>query len=204
MGLPNLAPVLGLFARVIKGVGGVIMQFYDEVNKKRGKQWEASRLVYAANKGDKFYSIIKMGSLPFDLKARVLGATGAGVIGRTYKIQASDVTLGNPDPWYNFNSIIPILPTRVQPETELYAGAEITFITPVINLAVQANKIHADIFAITNAQNQAKGLISQSFGGNHILNPFDYILLELESYDAAQDIMATLEGYEGPLDFKAE
>lgn len=182
-----------------QGTAAGIYQSYDEVNKKRGLQWEASRSVNASSTGDKFYSIIKVGSKDVDLKARTIGATGGGAIGRAYIISDSDVTLGNPDTWYNYNS--KIRPTTSQPEAELYSGSEITFVTPVANLAVEANKIHADIFAVTNTQNQAKGVVFQPFGGNHILAPNDIILLELESFDSSQAITAKLDIYEGDLDF---
>lgn len=182
-----------------RGTAAGICQSYDEVNKKRGLQWEASRSVNASSVGDKFYLIIKVGSRDVDLKARTVGASGGGAIGRAYIIDDSDVTLGNHDTWYNYNS--KIRPTVSQPETELYSGSEITFVTPVANLAVEANKIHADIFSITNTQNQGKGVPFQSFGGNHILASNDLILLELESFDSSQTITAKLDIYEGGLDF---
>lgn len=182
-----------------QGIAAGISQGYEEVNKKRGVQWEASRSVAAVSIGDKFYSVIKTGNLDVDLKARTLGATGGGVIGRFYKILDTDVTLGTPDKWYNYNDSIDISTT--QPEAELYPGSQITFLTPVANLAVESNKIHADIFAITNVQNQGKGVAFQSFGGNHILAKNSVYLLELESFDASQTITAKLDIYEGGLDF---
>ncbi|AGN34369.1 hypothetical protein VPSG_00050 [Vibrio phage pYD38-B] len=182
-----------------QGVAAGISQGYEEVNKKRGVQWEASRSVDAVNIGDKFYSVITTGNVDVDLKGRTLGATGGGVIGRFYKILDTDVTIGTPDKWYNYNDNIDIDTT--QPESMLYAGAQITFLTPVVNLAVEANKVHADIFAITNAQNQGKGVQFQPFGGNHILAKNSVYLLELESFDASQTITAKLDIYEGGLDF---
>lgn len=182
-----------------QGSAANIVQFYDEVNKKRGVAWEASRSIQLTNIGDKVYSIIKVGSKYVDLKSRILGATGGGVIGRAYKISDSDVTLGEPDLWQNYNSSV-----SSQPLTKLYAGSEITFDTPVVDLAVEANKIHADIFAITNIQNQGKGFTPTPFGGNHILNPNDVILLEVESFDASQTATAKVDIYEGILDFYAE
>ncbi|MBY7923717.1 hypothetical protein KW453_15765 [Vibrio fluvialis] len=186
-----------VFEKMKTGQGAVIVQFYPEVNKKKKLEWEASRIVQATSTGDKFYSIVKVGSQYIDLKARELGATGGGLIGRAYKIQASDVTLGTPDKWYNFHSA----GFGQQPETKLYAGAQITFITPVANLAIEANKIAADINAITNIQNQGKGIPIQPMGGNHTYEPELYILLELESFDASQYLAARLEIYEGPLDY---
>lgn len=184
-------------ARMLEqGKAAFTMQFYNEVNKKLGVEWEASRSIDFANVGDTVYSIIKVGAKHVDLKSRILGATGGGVIGRAYKILDSDVTLGTPDKWHNYNSSI-----AGQPLTGLYAGSEITFNTPVVDLAVEENKIHADIFALTNIQNQGKGFTPTSFGGNHILNPNDVILLEIESFDASQTATAKVDIYEGDLDF---
>lgn len=185
-----------------KGEAAHIIQPYPEVNKKRGLAWEVSRLVSAASAGDKFYSIMKVGSKNVDLKDRILGSTGGGVIGRAYRIKPSDVTLNNPVKWFNYRTGVDS--NLIQPETKVYVESDITFNVDVTLLAVEANKIHADIFAITNTQNQGKGIPFLPFGGNHIYEPFDLILLELESYDSLQDITAKLEIYEGWLDFSPE
>jgi hypothetical protein len=194
-----LRPMYDYIVKMSSGVSAFIVQFYNEVNKKRGLEWEASRSIPFSSVGDKVYSIIGVGSKYVDLKSRVLGATGGGVIGRAYKISDADVTLGTPDKWYNYNSSI-----TGQPETMLYPGSEITFVKPVVDLAVEANKIHADIFAITNTQNQGKGFMPAPFGGNHILNPNDVILLEIESFDSSQTATAKVDIYEGELDFYPE
>ena len=194
-----LRPMYEYIVKMRNGVSAYIIQFYNEVNKKRGLEWEASRSIPFTSIGDKVYSIIKVGSKHVDLKSRILGATGGGVIGRAYKISDTDVTLGTPDKWYNYNSSI-----TGQPLTGLYASDQITFVTPVVNLAVEANKTHADIFALTNIQNQGKGFTPTSFGGNHILNPNDVILLEIESFDASQTATAKVDIYEGDLDFYPE
>lgn len=194
-----LRPMFDYISNMGNGENAFIIQFYNEVNKKRGLEWEASRSIPFTNVGDKVYSVISVGAKHVDLKSRILGATGGGVIGRAYRISASDVTLGTPDKWYNYNSAI-----TGQPLTGLYAGSEITFITPVVNLAVEANKLHADIFAITNVQNQGKGFTPTTFGGNHILNPNDVVLLEIESFDATQTATAKIDIYEGGLDFYPE
>lgn len=194
----SLSSVGVLFNRIIKGVGAVISQPYDEVNKKRGKQWEISRSIPFTNIGDKAYSVLRVGAVDVDMKARILGATGGGVIGRAYRIQASDVDLtgSTPDKWYNYNDKI-----LTQPLTEIYPEREVTFITPITSLAVEGNKMHADIFAITNIQNQGKGFTPSEFGGNHIHSPDTYVLYEIESFDASQTAIAKLEMYEGELDF---
>ena len=194
-----LRPMFDYISNMGNGENAFIVQFYNEVNKKRGLEWEASRSIPFTNVGDKAYSVIAVGAEYVDLKSRILGATGGGVIGRAYRISATDVTLGTPDKWHNYNSAI-----TGQPLTSLYPGSEITFVTPVVNLAVEANKLHADIFAITNVQNQGKGFTPTTFGGNHILNPNDFVLLEIESFDATQTATAKIDIYEGGLDFYPE
>ncbi len=194
-----LGPMFDYISNMGNGENAFIVQFYNEVNKKRGLEWEASRSINFSSKGDKVYSVIAVGAEYVDLKSRILGATGGGVIGRAYRISDSDVSLGNPDKWYNYNSFV-----TGQPLAGLYAGSEITFLTPVVDLAVEANKLHADIFAITNVQNQGKGFTPTTFGGNHILNPNDVVLLEIESFDSTQAATAKIDIYEGGLDFYPE
>jgi len=194
-----LRPMFDYISNMGNGENAFIIQLYNEVNKKRGLEWEASRSINFSSKGDKVYSVIAVGAKYVDLKSRILGATGGGVIGRAYRISASDVTLGSPDKWYNYNSAV-----LGQPLAGLYADSEITFLTPVVDLAVEANKLHADIFAITNVQNQGKGFTPTTFGGNHILNPNDVVLLEIESFDSTQTATAKIDIYEGGLDFYPE
>lgn len=193
----SLSALGALFGRMVKGVGAAIIQGYDEVNKKRGKQWEVSRSVQFSSAGDKSYSVLRIGSEYVDLKSRVLGATGGGAIGRAYRIQPADVTFrGTPRTWYNYHSEV-----LTQPLTEVYLSDDVTFNTPIINLAIVGNLIHAPIYAITNSQNQGKGFTPAEMGGNHILAPNDIILLELESFDSSQTATAKLSMYEGELDF---
>lgn len=78
------------------GLRAETLQTYDE----NGTQWEASRRLTGATNGQKYYSIIKTGLMPVDLKQRELGFTGNGVIGRIY-IGFTPVTLPAPDPVYN-------------------------------------------------------------------------------------------------------
>src|SRR5690606_26766802 len=155
----------------------------------------------STSNGQKFYSIIKVGSTyPIDLKSRVIASNGIGVIGRIYEIQSSDVTLGTPDPWYNFRFDI-----TTQPDAKLYAGANITFITPVASLTVAANKRGADIVFRSNSHNNAKGIPLTSQGANRIIYQDRLALLELESLDGQpQSIQAYLEMFEGGLDYPNE
>lgn len=191
----------GMLVRIINGLKAICIQSYREMNAKRGLEWEASREVPSTSNGQKFYSVIKVGSTyPIDLKARVIGADGVGVVGRIYEIQDSDVTLGTPDPWYNFRFDI-----TTQPDAKLYAGANITFITPVTELAVAANQKGADIVFRSNSQNIAKGIELSQQGANRIIYQDRLALLELESLDAqAQFIQAYLEMFEGGLDYPNE
>lgn len=90
-----------MMLNVINGLRGFCVQPYDEMNKKRGLQWEVSREI-SATAGTKYYSILKAGSVhPVDLKSRVLSATGDGIIARVYRITSSDYTGGAADPVYN-------------------------------------------------------------------------------------------------------
>lgn len=191
----------GMLVRIINGLKAICTQSYREMNAKRGNEWEASREVQSTSLGQKFYSIIKVGATnPVDLKARVISTDGVGVIGRIYEIQDSDVTLGTPDPWYNFR-----LDITSQPDAKLYAGANITFITPVTELAVPANKRGADIVFRSNSQQVAKGVDLSQQGANRIIYQNRLALLELESLDGQpQFIQAYLEMFEGELDFPNE
>jgi hypothetical protein len=196
----SLSALGKLFSKMIAGIGAVIIQFYDEVNKKRGLQWEVSRTVPLASTGLKVYSVLRVGAKHVDLKSRVLGATGGGVIGAAYRLQPSDVTFsGSPDLWSNYNSAI-----TGQPLTKIYPSAQVTFNTPVASLAVEAKRIHAKIHAFGSQANNGKGFTPAEFGGNHILNPNDIILLEIESFDADQTASAKLDIHEGDLDYYPE
>lgn len=165
------------------------VQSYDEMNKKRGLQWEASREI-SALAATKYYSILKAGSVhPVDLKSRVLSATGAGIIARVYRITSSDYTGGVADPVYNMRpSIGTILGARV------LTGFTLT--TPVANLT----KRGADLVIRVNSQGAQGGFTPDGFGSNRIVDVNEQILLEIESL-GAQFVFARLEFYEGPLDY---
>lgn len=180
----------GMTANVINGLRGFCVQSYDEMNKKRGLQWEASREINVTVAGTKYYSILKAGPVwPVDLKSRVLGATGAGVIARAYNITSSDYTGGTPDAVYN-----------MRPSLGVVVGAQLltgfTLVTPVANLT----KRGADIFGRVNAQWLMGGFTPTEFGSNRIIDPGEQVLLEIESL-AIQYVTARVEFYEGPLDY---
>lgn len=184
--------------RAQNGLQADCVQQYREMNAKRGDEWEVSKEFPATSLGQKFYTVIKVGSVyPIDLKERVLGANGVGVIGRIYEIQDSDVVLGTPEPWYNFR-----LDITSQPDVVLCTGANITFVTPVVNLAISANKRGADLFFRSNPQNIAKGVSASQQGANRIIYQNRLALLELESLDTQDQIIQSyLEIFEGFLDY---
>jgi hypothetical protein len=178
-----------MMLNVINGLRGFCVQPYDEMNKKRGLQWEASREI-SATAGTKYYSILKAGSVhPVDLKSRVLSATGDGIIARVYRITSSDYTGGAADPVYN-----------MRPSIGTVLGAQVltgfTLTTPVANLT----KSGADLVLRVNSQGAQGGFTPDGFGSNRIVDVNEQILLEIESL-GAQFVFARLEFYEGPLDY---
>lgn len=194
----NMPDYYGVFleAMIENGAAALIVQGYEEVNKKKGVQWEISRLIENASTGDKFYSVMVVGDKPVDLKARTVGATGGGAIARVYKIEPEDFTVsGNGDTWYNLHFGV-----GTQPETKIYGESDITFITDVSLIAAEANKKAADVYAITNTQNQGKGVISRPFNSGRILPAGSMVLFEIESFDTGQEVFARIEMYEGILD----
>lgn len=178
-------PGIGMPPGVFTGDRAMTMQFYDEANKKRGLQWEASRLVTLAD--TQVYSIIRTGSKPVDLKSRSLGYTGVGVVGRIYK--APTYTGGTADPWFNMNPRY----LGTEPEVQLLTG---------FTLTNPGTKCGADIFGIGPSSNQSRGATPHDYGSNRILDePNTAYLLEIASLDpASQQVTARLEIYEGPLD----
>ena len=171
---------------VFSGNRAVNVQFYNESNKKLGSQWEASRRITGAALNQKFYSVIKTRTLPVDLKARFFTFTGAGLIARFY-VGFSPVTLPTPDPVYSLRPGQPAFR-----DFDLYALT----VAPT----TLGTKWAADIFAEGNVANQSKGSVGISYGSGWIIEPNQEILLELESLEAAQNISARLEMYNGLLD----
>lgn len=175
--------------QIAVGLRAQSVQFYDEINKKRGRQWEASREI-AATAGTKYYSILKAGSVyPVDLKSRVLSATGDGIIARVYNITSANYTGGTQDPVYS-----------MRPSMGVVLGAQLltgfTLTTPVANLT----KRGADLSLRVNSQGSQGGFTPAGFGSNRFIEQNEQILLEIESL-GVQTIFARLEFYEGPLDF---
>lgn len=196
MNMPDYYNVF-LTKMIDEGKAGLVIQGYGEVNRKRGVQWEASRLLSATSVGDKFYSVLQVGSQPVDLKSRVISSTGGGAIGRLYQISLSDITItGDPDDWYNLHFGV-----DTQPEAKLYAEDALTFNSPIADIIDSSVKKAADIHAITNTQNQGKGVPGIDIDSGRVFPPFSLALLELESFDASQSIAPRLEMYEGFLDY---
>ena len=131
-------------------------------------------------------SIIKTRTLPADLKSRFFTFTGAGVIARFY-VGFTPITLPTPDPVYSLR--------QGQP-----AFRDFDIYTIPVAPASLGTKWAADIFAEGNASNQSKGSVGASYGSGWIIEPNQEILLEIESLEAAQNISARLEMYNGLLD----
>lgn len=166
------------------------IQYYDEANKKLGTQWEASRRIVGATAGGKYYSAIKLGNTwPIDLKSRVLGYTGDGVIGRMYIMpEGSNVTNGlDPDVVHNMRA------TGGIKDFELYS-------LPTAPDLTLAQVWGADLILEGSLSNQAKGHIVTATGSNRIMDILnrEYVL-EIESL-SVQNIAARLEMYNGDLD----
>lgn len=196
--------IFNKFEAMSKGEGAFIVTDYPDINKKRGYGWEASREVEVTN-GQRLFSCIKLGSLPIDIKARTLGATGAGLTGRVYALDSIDVDLTGIEktPFYNKHGN-----KTSQPEMELY----VIDVTDLNNGATNLDewlitkKCGADINARTNSQNQAAGFIDSSFNSDRVFDPNisdKIVLFEILSHDV-QFIDAYLDIYEGGLDFSLE
>lgn len=172
------------------GMRANAVQYYDEINKKRGAQWEASRLITISDSSpaSNAYSIIRTGSKPVDLKARSFGYTGLGLVGRIY--EAPIYTGGTQDPWYNMNTQY----IGTQPEAQLLVG---------FTLTAPGTKCGADIIAIGPVSNQSRGSVAHEYARNRILpKPNTAYLLEISSLDpASQQVAARVEIYEGGLDW---
>lgn len=175
-----------MILKVMNGLRAFCTQSYDEANKKLGLQWEALRIL-TMTQSVKVYSVIRTGNVPVDLKSRVLGYDGLGVVGRIYKNPT--FTGGTVDPLYNMNASL----SNTSPETQLLSNVT------VANVGVQ---IGASIYGIGPSSQQSRGSTPQGLGSNRILNePNTDYLLEIESRDSqSQTVMARIELYEGLLD----
>lgn len=177
---------------VLNGLRAFTTQPYDEINKKRGLQWAASRIIIAAststgaiNSAGVYYSIIRTGSLPIDLKRREFAHTGTAVYADLF--EGPTYTGGTTDPVYNANGITPHAF-----EFDLLRG---------FTLTAEGAKFAPTIYALGPDSNQSKGASNQLYGENYILAPNTSYLLKFYSTDAAvQNIAVRIEGFEGDLD----
>ena len=171
---------------VLTGNRALTVQSYEEVNSKKGTQWEASRRIVGTTEGSKSYSLIKTGAMPLDLKRRELGYTGKGLIARIYK-NPSAVTLPTPDNVFNMRAS-----GGGFRDFEIY-----TLVTAPASLGT---KIGADMVLEGEQSKQGKGEGLHAVGPTRVLDsPDTFYLLEIESLDA-QNISARLEMYNGYLD----
>ena len=190
------------FADMIRGIWALIATTYADINKKRGKAWEASREVEAVA-GTTYYSVIKLGSLPVDLKARTLGGSGDGLTGRMYRLKASELNLDGLTPDSVFNKHRSL---TNQPEFELYAIPDSSRIingdTPLGEF-LSDRECAAPIYIRTNPQNQGRGFNPSQHNSDGILDPeFDDLFLFGFTAHSNQWITAYLDIYEGELDFR--
>lgn len=180
-----------LYAKISKGMGAVISQDYDEVNKKRGVQWAASRSIATANPGQDFYSVIEVGDKPIDLKRREFAFTGSSIEADIF--QDPTYTGGVVDPVYNANGF------TAQPPSFLFS------LKAGVTVTDEGTKFAPTIYAVGPTSNQSKGITNALYGSNYILKPNTAYLLKFTSTDPQiQSIAVRIEGYEGGLDFYPE
>jgi hypothetical protein len=182
-----------MFLKVINGIRAIVTQPYDEMNKKRGRQFNASRLIEDApsstgglNAVGVYYSIIKTGSQPVDLKSREFAYSGTSIIADIFENPI--YTGGTPDPIYNSNGVV-----DYTFGLELLVG---------FTLTDEGDMFASSIYGLGPASQVGKGATNALYGTNYILAPNTSYLLKFYSTDNdPQDIAVRIEGYEGGLDF---
>ncbi len=176
-----------------KGSGALTLQGYQEVNAKRGKQWEISREITASS-GQRIFSVLKVGpEFSVDLKSMGLSASGEGVVGKVYFLNPEEVeSFGTPAKWYNSRKDLSRL--DVQPDAEIYPVNEVVFSGELsaTDFAIEDRKITADAHAWG-------GEAPQTLGGNQVFPPGYIALFEILS-KSPQQVGLSLTIYEGPLD----
>ncbi|MNJ08724.1 hypothetical protein D3C77_28480 [compost metagenome] len=178
--------VVGFIRLIALGLKAWTVQFYDELNAKKGTRFEASRQVTGAL-NQVFWSVIVTGDNPVDLKRREFGFNGDGVTADIF----FDVTHtgGTVDPVYNGNDIIP-----ANFDFQLIAGADLV-------VTFDPNKkLGATVYLFGSTSNQSRGSIPNAVGTNYILAPHSEYAFRFTSRSADQLIAARLTGYNGPLD----
>tara|TARA_R110002049_G_scaffold101556_10_gene246501 strand:+ start:8461 stop:9066 length:606 start_codon:yes stop_codon:yes gene_type:complete len=186
----------GMLVRVLNGLKAFCVQSYSEMNSKRGLRWAASRIIIdaptstgAINSAGTYYSIIKTGSLPVDLKTREFSRTGRSIVADIFINPV--YSGGTQDPVYNSNDM-----AQHSFELELLVG---------FTLTDEGVKFAPSLYELGPASVQSKGATSKSVGNNYILSPNTSYLLKFYSTDSqVQDISVRIEGYEGELDVPNE
>jgi len=170
------------------GDRAITSQSYDEMNKKRGAQWEASTRVQLAAGTGVNYTIFRTGNKPVDLKQRVFGFDGIGVVGRIYKNPT--YTGGTQAGLWNMLTSQAL----TQPECQIFTGPTVSS---------RGTEIAAPIYAFGPSSQQARGAVPTAYASNRIFDePNTTYLFVIETLDAAaQYISSRLELYEGPLDW---
>lgn len=172
--------------RIINGLRAETVQSYDEINKKRGMQWEASRVVTLAGSASTT-SIFKTGALPVDLKQRAFAFDGIGITASIFK--APTYTGGTATSAFNFR-------------TDTTTGLLTTlFIDPIVTN--NGTKCGADIYAIGPSSPTSRGMGLIIYPGNRILEPNTTYLLTITNRDtnASQIVSSRIEFYEGAFDY---
>lgn len=186
----------GILIRVINGFKALCTQSYDEMNKKRGLEFAASRIIIGAppstgaiNTAGVYYSVLRTGSLPIDLKRREFTYDGTSIVADLF--ENPTFTGGTPDPVYNANGI-----TSHTFEFELLVN---------ITLTDEGTQFAPSIYALGPGSQTSKGVPNALYGSNYILAPNTDYLLKFYSTDTQnQNIAARIEGYEGELDVPNE
>jgi hypothetical protein len=162
-------------------------QAYDEVNKKTGTQWEASTRVQLAAATGVNYTIFRTGNKSVDLKQRIFGFDGLGVVGRIYRNPT--YTGGTPAGFWNMLTSKAL----VQPECQLFVQPTVT---------ARGTEIATAVYAFGPASQQGRGSVPAAYASNRIFDePNTTYLLVIETLDdQLQYVSSRLELYEGGLD----
>lgn len=169
------------------GLRAAVVQPYDEVNKKTGTQWESSTRVQLAAVTGVNFTIFRTGSKSVDLKQRVFGFDGIGVVGRIYRNPT--YTGGTLAGFWNMLTSKAL----VQPETQIFTGPTVSN---------RGTEIAAPIYAFGPASQQGRGSVPVAYASNRIFDePNTTYLFVIETLDdQAQFVASRLELYEGGLD----
>lgn len=163
-------------------------QSYDEMNKKRGVQWESSTRLQLAGSTGVAFTVFRTGSKTVDLKQRVFGFDGVGVVGRIYKNPT--YTGGTQAGFWNMLTSKAL----VQPECSIFTNPTVSN---------RGTEIAAPIYAFGPASAQGKGSTPIAYASNRIFDePNTTYLFVIETLDSqAQFVSSRLELYEGGLDW---